>query len=55
VVDFLDIYLQDAHSPAFNIADVGICVGAGLTALAMLLGQDREDGSAHKTKKEKDS
>jgi len=55
VVDFLDFYIQDAHWPAFNIADVGICVGAGLTALAMLLGQDREDGSAHKTKKEKDS
>ena len=46
VVDFLDFYFRDAHWPAFNIADVGICVGAGLTALAMLLGQDREDNGA---------
>ena len=29
VVDFLDFYFRDAHWPAFNIADVGICVGAG--------------------------
>lgn len=55
VVDFLDFYFRDAHWPAFNIADVGICVGAGLTALAMLLGQDREDNGASRRKKEKDA
>lgn len=34
VVDFLDIYCGDWHWPAFNVADMGICVGAGLTLLA---------------------
>lgn len=30
VVDFLDFHLRGMHWPAFNIADVAICVGAGL-------------------------
>jgi signal peptidase II len=29
VVDFLDFYIGDMHWPAFNVADMGICVGAG--------------------------
>lgn len=37
VLDFLDIYVGQWHWPAFNVADIGICVGAGLAALAMLL------------------
>jgi len=41
VVDFLDFYVGDMHWPAFNVADIAICVGAGLAALAMLLGHDR--------------
>ena len=45
VVDFLDFYIGQSHWPAFNVADIGICVGAGLTALAMLLGQDRPAGA----------
>lgn len=28
VVDFLDFYVGDMHWPAFNVADMGICVGA---------------------------
>lgn len=28
VVDFLDFYIGDMHWPAFNVADMGICVGA---------------------------
>ncbi len=36
VVDFLDIYWKDWHWPAFNVADMGICIGAGLVALVML-------------------
>jgi len=28
VVDFLDLYVGDMHWPAFNVADMGICIGA---------------------------
>lgn len=34
VVDFLDFYIGSWHWPAFNIADMGICIGAGLICLA---------------------
>jgi signal peptidase II len=30
VVDFLDVYIQQWHWPAFNIADSAICIGAVL-------------------------
>lgn len=35
VIDFLDFYWRDWHWPAFNVADIGICVGAGLACLAV--------------------
>ncbi len=34
VVDFLDFYVGDWHWPAFNVADIAICVGAGLVILS---------------------
>ena len=37
VVDFFDFYLGDRHWPAFNVADIAICVGAGFLALSILL------------------
>ncbi len=36
VVDFLDFHWGLNHWPAFNLADVGICLGAGLLALSIL-------------------
>ena len=30
VIDFLDVYIQSWHWPAFNIADSAICIGAAL-------------------------
>lgn len=33
VVDFFDFYWKDWHYPVFNVADVAICIGAGLLAL----------------------
>lgn len=33
VIDFLDVYYQDRHWPAFNVADSAICVGVGLMLL----------------------
>ncbi len=35
VVDFLDFYVGTWHWPAFNVADIAICLGALLTCLAM--------------------
>ena len=40
VVDFIDVYVQTWHWPAFNIADAGITVGVGLWICSLLL--DRE-------------
>lgn len=33
VVDFLDVYWKNWHWPAFNVADIGICLGAVLILL----------------------
>jgi len=33
VIDFLDVYYQDWHWPAFNIADSAICIGVFLMLL----------------------
>ena len=34
VVDFLDVYWRGWHWPAFNVADMGLCVGAAFACLA---------------------
>ena len=35
VVDFLDLHWRGHHWPAFNIADLAICLGAGLLGLSI--------------------
>ncbi|MFV0420738.1 signal peptidase II [Oleidesulfovibrio sp.] len=35
VIDFLDFYIGDYHWPAFNVADIGICLGAMFVCLAV--------------------
>ena len=35
VVDFLDFYWQGWHWPAFNVADMAICVGAFLACIVI--------------------
>jgi signal peptidase II len=42
VVDFLDFHLAGYHWPAFNFADAGICVGAGLIVVDGLLAPRRQ-------------
>jgi signal peptidase II len=37
VVDFLDFHLGDKHWPAFNVADIFICLGLGLLILFTVL------------------
>jgi signal peptidase II len=36
VVDFVDVFVRDAHWPAFNVADTCICIGVGLLLLDSL-------------------
>jgi signal peptidase II len=36
VVDFLDFHLLGFHWPAFNVADIFICLGVGLAALIII-------------------
>ncbi len=35
MVDFLDFYWGDWHWPAFNVADMAICIGAFLACLVI--------------------
>lgn len=42
VVDFIDVYVQTWHWPAFNVADAGITVGAGLWILSLLVDRESE-------------
>ncbi len=43
VIDFLDFYIGTWHWPAFNVADMAICIGAFLTCLAMYI-SDKKGG-----------
>lgn len=43
VVDFLDFYWQHWHYPTFNVADIAICVGAGLLALDAFKNGDKQE------------
>ncbi|XPV74790.1 MAG: signal peptidase II [Desulfovibrio sp.] len=45
VVDFLDFYVGTYHWPAFNVADIAICVGAGFVALATFRSKDNASDS----------
>ncbi len=45
VIDFLDVYYQDWHWPAFNIADSAICVGVALMLLESFgVGREENNG-----------
>lgn len=46
VVDFVDLHAAGWHWPAFNVADSGITVGAGLVILEGFLHRDGERGPA---------
>lgn len=46
VVDFLDFYWGRYHWPAFNVADMMICVGAGFLVLVILREEKRIDVSS---------
>ncbi len=41
VVDFFDFFVGQWHWPAFNVADIAICCGAGLVCLSLWLYGER--------------
>jgi signal peptidase II len=43
VVDFIDVQFGSWHYPTFNVADMAICLGAGLLILDMFLSKKSED------------
>ena len=49
VVDFIDVQFGSWHYPTFNIADMAICIGAGLLILDMLLTKKTEKSQEVKT------
>lgn len=52
VVDFLDFYHGDWHFPAFNVADICICVSVGLYLIQQCLAgkKGESDSTQNKTK-----
>lgn len=43
VIDFIDVQFGSWHYPTFNVADVSICVGAGLLLLDMLFSKKKAE------------
>lgn len=39
VIDFLDFHWYHYHWPAFNVADIAICIGVGMLMINMFSGQ----------------
>ena len=50
VVDFIDVQFGSWHYPTFNVADMAICIGAGLLILDMF--SSRKDEKPDEAKKE---
>ena len=49
VVDFIDVQFGNWHYPTFNVADMAICIGAGLLILDMFF--SRKDEKTGETEK----
>ncbi|MEO6590390.1 MAG: signal peptidase II [Pyrinomonadaceae bacterium] len=43
VVDFIDIQIGNWHYPTFNVADMAICIGAGLLILDMFMARKKAE------------
>lgn len=43
VIDFIDVQLGSWHYPTFNVADMAICLGAGLLILDMILTRKKKE------------
>ncbi len=49
VVDFIDVQFGNWHYPTFNVADMAICIGAGLLVLDMFFSRKDEKKDEAKT------
>jgi signal peptidase II len=49
VIDFIDVQFGSWHYPTFNVADMAICVGAGLLIIDMLLSRKKVEEPETKT------
>jgi signal peptidase II len=54
VIDFLDVFWQRHHWPAFNVADSAITVGVALLFIEMWR-EDRNKSAEHSASKHKGS
>jgi len=53
VVDFIDVQFGNWHYPTFNVADMAICIGAGLLILDMFFSRkDEKTGETEKISEE---
>lgn len=43
VIDFIDVQFGSWHYPTFNVADMAICVGAGLLIIDLFLNRKKAD------------
>lgn len=50
VVDFLDFHVAGWHWPAFNVADIFICLGAFITAVLILRTPPKQDNKDEQNK-----
>lgn len=55
VIDFLDVYFQGYHFPAFNFADSCISIGVGLMILDLFQKHPKQLASSHTAQKPTDS
>lgn len=44
VIDFIDVFYKKYHWPVFNVADIAICIGTILLALALCKGAAHREG-----------
>lgn len=47
VIDFFDFYVGSFHWPAFNVADVGLCIGIGMLLIHTFFFEGRGKKPAH--------
>lgn len=50
VIDFIDVRFGAWHYPTFNVADIAICVGAGLLILDMFLSKRKRPDTEAETR-----
>ena len=50
VIDFIDVYYEHWHWPAFNIADIAISAGAGLMILDLFTHTEAYETGPHERK-----